>query len=108
MSNVLVTGGARGIGRGIVEALAGEGHNIGFCGRASAENITDFLHELQTKFSGKFVYYQSDVSQISSHSELLKKFIADFGTLDVLINNAGVAPEVRADFSGSCITAVIN
>ncbi len=36
--NVLVTGGARGIGAGIVEALAKEGHNVACCGRAEAES----------------------------------------------------------------------
>ena len=41
--NVLVTGGARGIGAGIVEALAKEGHNVAFCGRAESESCAAFL-----------------------------------------------------------------
>lgn len=97
MGNILVTGGARGIGRGIVEALAVKGHNVGFCGRAAVESAADFLKELRQNCSGKFAYYQCDVADTASHSKLLNDFIADFGTLDVLINNAGVAPEVRAD-----------
>ena len=97
MSNILVTGGARGIGRGIVEALAAKGHNVGFCGRAAAESAAEFLQDLQKNYSGKFAYYQSDVANVDAHDELLKAFVDDFGSLDVLINNAGVAPEVRAD-----------
>ncbi|MBR2356624.1 MAG: 3-ketoacyl-ACP reductase [Lentisphaeria bacterium] len=97
MSNILVTGGARGIGRGIVEALAAKGHDVGFCGRAEAASAAEFLKELRANFSGKFAYYQCDVADVAAHSKLLNDFIADFGTLDVLINNAGVAPEVRAD-----------
>ena len=97
MSNILVTGGARGIGRGIVEALAAKGHNVGFCGRAALESAAEFLSELRQNCSGKFAYYQCDVADVAGHRKLLSDFIADFGSLDVLINNAGVAPEVRAD-----------
>ena len=60
--NVLVTGGARGIGAGIVKALAAAGHNVGFCGRADAEKCADFLTELRADYPGKFAYFQCDVS----------------------------------------------
>ncbi|MBE6367631.1 MAG: 3-ketoacyl-ACP reductase [Lentisphaerae bacterium] len=97
MSNVLVTGGARGIGSGIVFELAAAGHNVGFCGRATAETASDMLALLRQDHSGKFAYYQCDVSNAADRSKLLADFVADFGSLDVLINNAGVAPNVRAD-----------
>ena len=48
MSNVLVTGGARGIGSGIVRELAARGHNVGFSGRADASSCADFLAELHS------------------------------------------------------------
>ncbi len=97
MSNILVTGGARGIGRGIVEELAKKGHNVGFCGRAAAESAADLLNGLRSNYGGKYAYYQCDVANVEAHDGLLQAFIADFGSIDVLINNAGVAPEVRAD-----------
>ena len=97
MSNVLVTGGARGIGAGIVCELAKAGHNVGFCGRTASESAAEMLAALKQDFPGKFAYYQCDVSNGANRSKLLNDFIADFGSLDVLINNAGVAPNVRAD-----------
>ena len=95
--NVLVTGGARGIGAGIVRALAAAGHNVGFCGRADAEKCAGFLAELRADFPGKFAYFQCDVSSHDAREALLDAYEAEFGSLDVLVNNAGVAPEVRAD-----------
>lgn len=97
MSTVLVTGGARGIGAGIVVELAKAGHNVGFCGRTSPDAVADFLQELRGKYSGRFAYYSCDVSDISGHKALLDRVEAELGELDVLVNNAGVAPEVRAD-----------
>lgn len=97
MSTVLVTGGARGIGAGIVVELAKAGHNVGFCGRTSSEAVADFLKDLREQYSGRFAYYSCDVSDISGHQALLDKVEAELGALDVLVNNAGVAPEVRAD-----------
>ena len=95
--NVLVTGGARGIGAGIVEALAKEGHNVAFCGRAESESCAAFLAKLKAEYPGKFAYYRCDVSSAADREKMLDAFEADFGALDVLVNNAGVAPDVRAD-----------
>ena len=97
MANILVTGGARGIGAGIVKALAAAGHDVGFCGRGEPAKAEGLLDELRRKFSGKFIYYRCDVSLAEDRAKLLADFTADFGTLDALVNNAGVAPEVRAD-----------
>ena len=95
--NVLVTGGARGIGAGIVRALAEQGHNIAFCGRGTEAVAADFLTELRSRFSGSFQYYSCDISKTSDRTALIDRFCSDFGSLDMLVNNAGVAPEVRAD-----------
>lgn len=97
--NILVTGGARGIGAGIVEVLAEQGHNIGFCGRAAKEKAADFLAGLQTKYPAqKFEYFQCDISSGDDREKLISAFLAAFDNeLDMLVNNAGVAPDVRAD-----------
>ncbi len=95
--NILVTGGARGIGAGIVEELAGKGHNVAFCGRKSTEEIQERLAGLQQNYPGKIRYYQCDISTAVDRERLLDSFLADYGELDILVNNAGVAPDVRAD-----------
>ena len=95
--NVLVTGGARGIGAGIVRALAEQGNNVGFCGRGAEAVAADFLTELRSRFSGMFQYYSCDISRTADRTALIDRFCSDFGSLDMLVNNAGVAPEVRAD-----------
>lgn len=90
--NVLVTGGARGIGAGIVLELARRGHNVAFCGRSADGRVAE-AESLPVKLR----YYQCDISDPASREALLDSFAADFGELDMLVNNAGVAPEVRAD-----------
>lgn len=97
--NILVTGGARGIGAGIVLKLAEAGNNVAFCGRGGKECAESFLAELRNKFSGKFEYYQCDISNTEGRKKLLDDFCSDFGSFDMLVNNAGVAPEVRADIT---------
>ena len=92
----LVTGGARGIGLGISEALAREGYALAVCGTRSAEAAAPQLETLQ-QCGGEICYIQADVSQTADRLRLLEAVRARFGALHVLVNNAGVAPRVRAD-----------
>jgi len=92
----LVTGGARGIGLGISEALAREGYVLAVCGTRSAEAAAPQLEALQ-QCGGEVCYIQADVSLAADRSRLLEAVRARFGALHVLVNNAGVAPQVRAD-----------
>lgn len=93
----LVTGGGRGIGAGIVDKLAAEGWNVAFCGRKEAGAFADRCRELQERYGVKAVYFQSDVSSATDREQLLDGILAEFGSLEALVNNAGVAPLVRAD-----------
>ncbi len=93
----LVTGGGRGIGSGIVEKLAAEGWNVAFCGRKEESAFAERCRELQVKYGVKAVYYSCDISCGAGREEMLKRILADFGGLSALVNNAGVAPDVRAD-----------
>ena len=93
----LVTGGGRGIGAGIVEKLAAEGWNVAFCGRKEAGAFAARCRELQERYGVKAVYFQSDVSSATDREQLIDGILAEFGSLEALVNNAGVAPLVRAD-----------
>jgi NAD(P)-dependent dehydrogenase (short-subunit alcohol dehydrogenase family) len=96
----LVTGGTRGIGLGIAKALAQKGLNIVVTGRRSPEETQPALDEICNQFGAReleVAYFQSDVAVADDRRQLLASIESRFGRLDVLVNNAGIAPEVRAD-----------
>jgi NAD(P)-dependent dehydrogenase (short-subunit alcohol dehydrogenase family) len=92
----LVTGGARGIGLGISRALAREGLNLALVGRKPEDEVLAVLAELRG-FGVEVIYCQGDISQSGDRQRALAAVRAAFGRLNVLVNNAGVAPKVRAD-----------
>lgn len=92
----LVTGGARGLGLGISRALAREGVNLALFGRKQDDEVRGVVAELRS-CGVEVLYCQGDVSQSADRQRALAEVQATFGTLNVLVNNAGVAPEVRAD-----------
>lgn len=88
--NVLLTGGSRGIGAAIAELLASYGANIAFTYMSSAQKANDLAAELSGKYSTKVIAFQSDASSYEASGKLVDDAIATFGTIDVLINNAGI------------------
>lgn len=92
----LVTGGARGIGLGISVALARDGFDLLLCGVRDAAAVQDALSQLR-EHGGRVEYCQADVSVSEDRSRLVECARSTFGSLHVLVNNAGVAPSVRAD-----------
>lgn len=85
----LITGATRGIGRGIALKLAQHGAHIAFTYVASADKaklLEDDLKALGVKAKG----YQSDASLTLEAEKLVNAIIADFGSLDVIVNNAGI------------------
>ena len=93
----LVTGGAKGIGLGIARALAERGFSLALCGRSVPENIESLKKDIAGGKGTKIVFYKCDVSDEAERTAMLSALKSDFGTPDVLVNNAGVAPLVRAD-----------
>jgi 3-oxoacyl-[acyl-carrier protein] reductase len=92
----LVTGGSRGIGRGIAEALADSGFDLAINGVRPATDAADVFRELEQR--GAAVHYcQGDVSVPADRQSMLDAVKKRFGRLDVLVNNAGVVPSPRAD-----------
>lgn len=92
----LVTGGSRGIGLGIARELASQGFDIVINGRRDRSEVEPVLSELDS-IGGRSRYVRMDVSDDSCHGAALDEIIEEGGRLDVLVNNAGVAPSVRAD-----------
>lgn len=92
----LITGGTRGIGFGIAQALAREGFDLALCGRRPAEAVQESLAALRDLGSDA-AYTVADVSDAAARQALLEAVNERFGRLHVLVNNAGVAPKERRD-----------
>jgi NAD(P)-dependent dehydrogenase (short-subunit alcohol dehydrogenase family) len=92
----LVTGGTRGIGFGIALKLAEAGFTLVLSGRRTHEQIQPALDAIAQHSPGS-IYAQADVADGAQRASLLLAIEEQFGRLDVLVNNAGIAPRVRAD-----------
>ncbi|MCX6351444.1 MAG: 3-oxoacyl-[acyl-carrier-protein] reductase [Bacteroidetes bacterium] len=88
----LVTGGSRGIGKGIVEKFAEQGAHIAFTFLSSVDKAKAFEEELQ-KMGVKAKGYQSDAADFASAEKLIDTIVADFGGLDIVVNNAGITKD---------------
>ncbi len=98
---VLITGAGQGIGRGIALELAQEGFNIAGCDIIyEPDNKKSGLFEVQLKArqSGvEFLPIKGDVACLDDHGKILHEVLKKFERIDILVNNVGVAPKVRAD-----------
>ena len=92
----LVTGGARGIGLGIAQALAKEGFDLAICGTRMESEASAALDTLRAA-GADTLYGRADVACASDRRKLLELIRSHFGALHVLVNNAGVAPLTRTD-----------
>lgn len=86
---VLVTGASKGIGRAVAEKCAAAGANIAFTYLSSVEKGQALETELSS-YGIKAKGYRSDASNFQAAQELIDQVVADFGSLDVLVNNAGI------------------
>jgi NAD(P)-dependent dehydrogenase (short-subunit alcohol dehydrogenase family) len=92
----LVTGGTRGIGLGIARALARDGFDLVVCGLREEAQVAPALTELRAEGAAA-LYVRADVGERGDRLRLVSEIRERLGRLHVLVNNAGVAPRVRAD-----------
>lgn len=88
----LITGASRGIGKGIAQVFAKNGAHIAFTFSSSEEAARQLETELQA-FGVKAKGYKSDASDYEQSQKLAEDVLADFGSIDILINNAGITKD---------------
>lgn len=88
----IITGASRGIGKGIAEIFAKNGANVAFTYSSSAESAMALENELAA-MGIKAKGYQSNAADFNEAEKLVNDVLADFGTVDVLINNAGITKD---------------
>lgn len=93
----IVTGGRRGIGLGIARALAADGFDIVLTGVDEAMTDDLVLRELEN-LGSQAIYLPSDLSNLAGHQAVVDQVMTRFGSIDCLVNNAGIASVVRGDF----------
>ncbi len=86
----VITGGTRGIGRGLVERFHSAGAQVVFSYRSSEEKANQIIDKLGGK---DIIGVKSDASKMEDAQELIKKANETFGRIDVLINNAGITKD---------------
>jgi NAD(P)-dependent dehydrogenase (short-subunit alcohol dehydrogenase family) len=91
-----ITGGTRGIGFGIAVALGKAGFDLALNGMRNEGEVTDALEELRN-IGVNVAYFQGNVAVKEDRQAMLDKILSHFGSVNVLVNNAGIAPRERAD-----------
>lgn len=92
----LITGGSRGIGFGIAKALANEGFNLAINGVRDEADAADALDELRN-LGAEVAYCQGNIANAEEREAVVERAYSVFGQINVLVNNAGIAPRVRLD-----------
>lgn len=85
----VVTGGFRGIGKGIAVKLASMGADVAVIGLSDSSKVMEEISQYNVKSKA----YKCDVSNFEKSQELIKEIINDFGKIDFLINNAGICKD---------------
>lgn len=95
-SVALITGGSRGIGLGIAHALVKQGYRVAINGVRPANQVVEPLNQLNSE-GGEAIYCQGNVGSADDRLKIIEDIKAKWGQLNLLVNNAGVAPKERKD-----------
>jgi 3-oxoacyl-[acyl-carrier protein] reductase len=86
---IIVTGGSRGLGAGIVKSFLDSGDRVATCARSITPEVEAWLADENLK--GRFMFRATDIADRDDTAAFVKAVCDEFGSIDVLINNAGVA-----------------
>ena len=104
---VIITGGSRGLGAGIVAAFLDRGDRVATCARSATDNIERWQSD--PALADRFLFQTADLSKTEDADALVKATLGRWGKIDVLVNNAGVANDgVLALYGDDDIDAVID
>lgn len=92
----LITGGSRGIGLGIAQHLAAKGFDLAINGMREPSAVKETLDSLR-QLGAETFYCRGDISSSHDRARMMHEVKGHFGRLNVLVNNAGVAPKERRD-----------
>jgi 3-oxoacyl-[acyl-carrier protein] reductase len=92
----LVTGSSRGIGLAIARELAGNGYDLAVNGVREETQLASVLEDIG-ETGAKVIYCRGDISISAERQAVFEKVMKEFGRIDLLVNNAGVAPLERLD-----------
>jgi len=95
MKVAVITGGTQGIGLGLVRKFLNAGYRVITCGRKNDFDMNTL--QVPTELLNSFNYYRCDISVDKDRTDFIDRIIQDYEKIDVLINNAGVAPQERKD-----------
>jgi len=88
----IITGGSRGIGKGIALVFAQHGANVAFTYSSSVESANSLEKEL-SNYGVKVKSFQSNAADYNESQDLVENVLSDFGSIDVLVNNAGITKD---------------
>jgi len=91
-----ITGGTRGIGFGVALALGKAGFDLAVNGIRNEVDVTNSLEELRN-LGVNVAYFQGNIAVREDRQAMLDKILSHFGSVNLLVNNAGIAPRERAD-----------
>ncbi len=92
----LITGGSRGIGLGIAECMAKNGFDLAINGVRPEDQVKPALQKLK-QYGTEVIYCQGNIAETADRDQIITKIKSTYGRLNVLVNNAGVAPKERND-----------
>jgi 3-oxoacyl-[acyl-carrier protein] reductase len=102
---VVITGGSRGLGAGIVQSFLDSGDRVASCSRSS----TDQVKQWEADHPDRFLFVEADIADRDQAAAFVKAAIERFGSIDILVNNAGVARDgILALFSDDDTDTVID